>query len=59
MSFRPLADTEPESYRLPDGAKVDVANAPTKKNMEQSTTEGKCDSDSPNVMDHDSISTRR
>lgn len=56
--FRPLADTEPESYRLPDGAKVDVANAPTKKNLETSTEEAPCNYDGK-PMDQDSTAHRK
>lgn len=56
--FRPLADTEPESYRLPDGAPTDVMGAPSKKNLEMSTTEAPCDSDNK-PMNADSTAHRK
>jgi hypothetical protein len=56
--FHPLADTENSvTYRLPDGAKTDIANAPTKENLERSTTPGKCDSDNK-PMEADSFHHR-
>jgi hypothetical protein len=56
--FRPLADTEPQSFRLPDGARTDVMGAPTKKNLETSTEEAPCNYDGK-PMDADSTAHRK
>jgi hypothetical protein len=43
-NFRPLADTEAASFRLPDGAPVDVANSGKKANW-KTTSEAPCPDD--------------
>ncbi len=44
--FRPLYDTEKESYKLPDNAPVEIANNPKdKKNKPRGTSEAPCPDD--------------
>jgi hypothetical protein len=55
--FRPLADSEKESYRLPAGAPVDVANTGKKANL-KTTTEAPCPDDNK-PSDADSFAHRK
>ena len=60
VNFHPLSDDAPETYRLPDGAPVDIANRPDKDpSTKKGSFEAPCTEEDGKPMNADSFHHRK